>query len=88
MQSLGFTQEAGFLDEDLEAVFAAIDEDGSRTLEYNELAMALQLTRTFQGVVDRLRPNAWGRRFNRRDNYSSIASEIKAASTAKQHFHW
>ena len=57
MQSLGFTQEAGFLDEDLEAVFAAIDEDGSRTLEYNELAMALQLTRTFQGVVDRLRPN-------------------------------
>ena len=55
IRALGMSAEAGFLDEDVEAVFHALDADGSGHLEYAEIASSLALTKRKVVALRRLR---------------------------------
>ena len=55
IRALGLSAEAGFLDVDVEAVFHALDADGSGHLEYAEIASSLAQTKRKVVALRRLR---------------------------------
>lgn len=55
VRALGLTEEAGFKDADVDAIFKALDRDSSGELDYNELATTLVMTKGKAATLARLK---------------------------------
>ena len=79
MRSMHLGPSQGFTEDDANALFAALDTDNSHTIEYSELATTLQLTKTRQATIDRLRKQS-GHNSPQHRRVSSMAHPSRKAS--------